>query len=87
MNDFTNRNKFNIPNDRILFGTGLFGLARVYCIGRKHFKENKEQWVVISCYNLNAQNTMLNIANARFYCRKYFSGRDNCTMQQTRNTR
>ena len=32
MNDFTNRNKFGNPNDEFLFGTGLFGLAGVYCI-------------------------------------------------------
>ena len=32
MNDFTNRNKFSNPNDRVFFGTRLFGLARVHCI-------------------------------------------------------
>ena len=41
-------------------------------IGRKHFKEVNVRRVVNSCDNLNAQTTMLNIVNARFYNKKYY---------------
>ena len=39
MNVFTNRNKFSNPKDRVLSGTGLFGLARVYCMWEGHARE------------------------------------------------
>ena len=40
-------------------------------LGRKHFKEINVQRVVISCYNLNAQTTVFNIDDARFYDRNF----------------